>query len=1037
MPSADSEKTPVLKRIFNIHSIKFKVIAVIIVVSILVLLIQILYIAPTITNRNIHKYVQRQEELADQIAGNIDFELEQALLELEEIANFPSLESMDSRQVDKTITEINKIAGFINHYCVLDKNGLWFSHPIAPHLIGKSISEENQSWVRETLKKDRTVFLNVLPTSLGSLVSGFATPIHSGSGEPIGLLRAVIVVSEANSILNTIKNINIGASGYAYVVANNGHLLAHPYIDLKSNQFDSYNFQDYKPVQGAVQGESGVADYYYEDEIWIAAYRPIKTTGWGVIVQQPKFDVVRVAKEKVTFITIFFSLSFFLCALALAFIIHYALKPLTTLLQNIKAGYPESKPAYKKDEIGQLAQEFDSLYLNLIRSEASYRESSERFRQMAENIDEAFWMEDINESKVIYVNPAYKRMFDLSEKRAYETSYSWTTVLHSEDYAKLQSKIARGLKEIESFVFRVQKADNKIRWIQSRIFHIKNSKGDINRLVGIAEDITSRKRVEDNLKESEKRYRALFEDSPIPIWIEDFSEVKTYIEQLKNSGVTNLRRYLEEHPDEVSTGMSKIKVTDVNRAVFDLYKAESIKDFKYGLTDIICEESSDISRECLIAISEDRKNFESDSMNQTLKGDKMSVIMSWSVVPGHESTMSRVLVSIIDITERRQLEEQLRQSQKMEAVGRLAGGIAHDFNNLLTAITGYSEILNINNKLDKSSTRNINEIKKAADRAASLTQQLLAFSRKQIMQPKIIDLNMLLLEIEKMLRRVIGEDVIIQTKLSGGLGKVRADPTQMEQVIMNLALNARDAMPAGGKLTIETKNECLKEQYCNRFSEVNPGDYVLLSVQDTGHGMEEETMKNIFEPFFTTKEIGKGTGLGLSMVFGIIKQSDGHISVSSQVNRGATFNIYLPRIDRGDEKKEKIRGVTGARRGTETILIVEDENIVRNLLCDVLKKYKYRVLEAVNAADALRVVNNFDSKKIHLMITDIVMPGENGFQLAENMEELFPRMKVLYISGYTQSAIGGSRIYKPKATFLQKPFTPSDLIKSVRKILDT
>ncbi|MBD0373775.1 MAG: PAS domain S-box protein, partial [Pyrinomonadaceae bacterium] len=384
----------------------------------------------------------------------------------------------------------------------------------------------------------------------------------------------------------------------------------------------------------------------------------------------------------------------------------------------------------------------------------------------------------------------------------------------------------------------------------------------------------------------------------------------------------------------------------------------------------------------------------------------------------------------IDITERKTLEEQLRQAQKMEAIGQLAGGVAHDFNNLLTVITGYSDLAMRRLQTEDPLRRNIEEVKKASDRAAALTRQLLAFSRKQVLQPKVLDLNAVVSELENMLLRLIGEDIELRTALGAELGSVKADPGQIEQVLMNLAVNARDAMPEGGKLTIETENVYLSEEYAARHIGVTPGHYVMLAVTDSGTGMDEKTRARIFEPFFTTKELGKGTGLGLSTVYGIVKQSGGNIWVYSEVGRGTTFKVYLPHVDEGAQDYKRTPEMEEVLQGTETILLAEDEELVRNLAREVLETYGYQVLEAANGGAALLICERY-MEPIHLLVTDVVMPELSGRALADRLAQLRPEMKVLYMSGYTDNAIVHQGVLDEEANFIQKPFTPDALARKV------
>jgi len=388
-----------------------------------------------------------------------------------------------------------------------------------------------------------------------------------------------------------------------------------------------------------------------------------------------------------------------------------------------------------------------------------------------------------------------------------------------------------------------------------------------------------------------------------------------------------------------------------------------------------------------------------------------------------------------DLTERRKLEAQLHHSQKMEAIGQLAGGVAHDFNNLLTIISGYSEVLLARLPATDPASRLLQEIHKAGERAAALTRQLLAFSRKQIIQPKVLDLNALVSEVGKMLRRVIGEDLTLTTVLSPRLGQVKADPGQIEQVLMNLAVNARDAMPQGGKFTIETANVELDQNSIQGQPEVQPGCYVLLAVSDTGCGMTEETKAHIFEPFFTTKDLGKGTGLGLATVYGIVKQSGGYIYVDSEPGHGTMFKIYLPLVEDGVPSGQSHTNPKTSPHGSETILLVEDEDAVRSLTRYALQLHGYAVLEARDGEEALRVAEQHQGP-IHLLMTDVVMPRMDGRQVAERLAQAQPGLKVLFLSGYTDDAVVRHGVLASEVAFLQKPFTPSALTQKVRDVLD-
>ena len=403
-----------------------------------------------------------------------------------------------------------------------------------------------------------------------------------------------------------------------------------------------------------------------------------------------------------------------------------------------------------------------------------------------------------------------------------------------------------------------------------------------------------------------------------------------------------------------------------------------------------------------------------------------------SLVRDHGKDVKLVIVNR-DITERKQLEEQLYLSQKLEAIGRLSGGVAHDFNNLLGVIIGYSEALLKQIGADHPFREAIEEIEKAGSRAAALTQQLLAFSRKQVLEPKVIDLNTVVSDMQKMLHRLIGEDIELSMVLGQNLGMVKADRGQIDQVILNLAVNARDAMPEGGKLVIETRDAELTAADVNLYRYVNPGAYVVLKVTDTGCGMDAELQSHIFEPFFTTKGQGKGTGLGLATVYGVIKQSGGYIWVESELGKGTAFSVYLPRVEESREAAVAPESLEPAARRSATILLVEDEPSLRKLTQRTLEEAGHTVLAAGDAAQALDVAKQAESS-IDLLLTDVVMPGMSGRALAEELTSLRPEIKVLYMSGYTDAAVATHGVLQPGISILRKPFTSDVLLRRIDEI---
>ena len=523
---------------------------------------------------------------------------------------------------------------------------------------------------------------------------------------------------------------------------------------------------------------------------------------------------------------------------------------------------------------------------------------------------------------------------------------------------------------------------------------------------GLEKEVEERKLAEEALRDSEARYRLLFESNPFPMWVFD---VETLSFLAINDAAVRSYGYTREE--------------FLSMTLKDIRPAEDVQ----ALLDNLSGASSELN--------------ESRTWRHRKK-DGTIIDVEITSYPLSFAERRAKLVLISDVTKRKQTEEalrvseeQLRQSQKMEAVGKLAGGVAHDFNNLITVINGHTDLSLRRLKQDDVLYRKLETIREAGERAASLTRQLLAFSRKQILQPKVLDLNQVIVETNKMLQRLIGEDIDLLIGLTPDLGKVKADPGQIEQVLMNLSVNARDAMPKGGKLTIETANIYLDGEYASRHLSVSPGHYVMLAVSDTGCGMEAETQARIFEPFFTTKEVGKGTGLGLSTVYGIVRQSGGNIWVYSEVEQGTTFKIYLPCVDSPTEQFKIGTDETDAPAGTETVLLVEDEEMVRDMTREILLESGYQVLEAKHGHDALRVAEQYRGP-IHLMLSDVVMPRMSGRELAEKLLPLRSEMKVVYMSGYTDDAIVHHGVLDEGMAFIEKPFTPKALALKLHEVLN-
>jgi len=514
----------------------------------------------------------------------------------------------------------------------------------------------------------------------------------------------------------------------------------------------------------------------------------------------------------------------------------------------------------------------------------------------------------------------------------------------------------------------------------------------------------------EELRKSEKKYRSIFENA--------------------------IEGIFQTTPDG--------KFLDANSALARLFGFNSPQEFMDYYADIGKQQYlHPEDREVYKSILEKYgtiKGFETQLMDRL--GRPIWVTINAHEVTDEEGNVLYYEGTVEDITERKKREEQYRelqqqfiQSQKMEAIGRLAGGVAHDFNNILTVIIGSCELAQFDLKNPERLKQRINEIKKAAERASSLTKQLLAYSRRQIMEMQIININDLIANLEKMLKRLIGEDIELKINLMEDVGMIKADPSQIEQVIINLVVNARDAMPRGGKLTIETLRAYLDSEYAQRHRDVKPGPYVMLSISDTGAGLSDEAKQHLFEPFFTTKPKGEGTGLGLSTVYGIIKQSGGNIWVYSEANKGTTFKIYLPCVDKKEGDKKDGYMAKETFRGSETILIIEDEEGVRESAAEMLKVQGYNVLKAGNGEEAISVCSGYKDD-IHLVLLDVVIPGLRGPELFEKIKEIHQESAVLFMSGYTDNVIVHHGILKEGLEFIQKPFTLEDISKKIREVLD-
>lgn len=630
------------------------------------------------------------------------------------------------------------------------------------------------------------------------------------------------------------------------------------------------------------------------------------------------------------------------------------------------------------------------------------KENQRRLQAVLEHLPHLLWMKDRN-GVFLMVNEAFARscgrasVEDVIGKTDFDVWPEALAELYTSDDA---SVMASGMAKWTEEPIVDQ---GKTKWFETFKTPLFDADGTVVGTVGSARDITARKNAEEALRQSEEKHRRILETIADGYHEVDLKGTLTLV----NDSLCEILGYSREELLRVT--FRRFMDEETSRRVFLAYN----QVYRTGVPN------------------------RSISFEVTRKdGTKREVSAGISLIRDSDGAPTGFRGILRDITERRHLEEQLRQAVKMEAIGRLAGGVAHDFNNLLTAIMGYTSILSLRLKGDEDTQSRLWQIARAAERAADLTRQLLAFSRKQVLEVRVLNLNSLVKDIESMLSRLIGEDVELATDLDPNIGNVRADGTQIEQIIVNLAVNARDAMPNGGTLTIETRNAILDEGYCSSRAEVLPGEYVVLCVSDTGHGMDDETCKRAFDPFFTTKAKGGGTGLGLSTVYGIVKQHGGHVALYSEPGSGTTFKVYLPRVLESTGRSDTSTDDKKSLMGTETILLVEDEQVVRDLAAEALQLLGYSVLIASSPSEALAIALEH-AGRIHLLLTDVVLPQMDGKTLYETLVLDRPGMKVLYVSGYTENFIVHRGILDPGVTFLQKPFSIENLSRKVRELLDS
>jgi PAS domain S-box-containing protein len=629
------------------------------------------------------------------------------------------------------------------------------------------------------------------------------------------------------------------------------------------------------------------------------------------------------------------------------------------------------------------------------------KESEERYRRLAENSPDMIYRMSLPDGKYEYVSPASKTIFGYPPKAWYENPRLIQDIIHPDwlNYFEIEwSKLQKG-QLTPALEYQIVHRDQTIRWIHQRSVAVHNAAGDLIAIEGIVSDITDSKQAAEELRASHERFLTVLNSIDATIYVAD---METY-------EILFMNKYMVESFGRDMTGEICWKAFRNEKAPCGHCTNDQLIG-PDGRPDDVCVWKDQNPVTGKFYINHDRA-------------------IEWT---GGRLVRLQIATDISDITK---LEQQLRQSQKLEAIGRLAGGVAHDFNNMLGVILGHTELALLKTDEDHGLYSALKEIQTAAMRSADITKQLLAFARKQTISPRQLDLNATVESMLNMLRRLIGEDIDLKWQAGAHVWPVKMDPSQIDQILANLCINARDAISGVGKITIETGIKTFDEEYCSEHPGFIPGDFALLAVSDNGCGMDEDTLENLFEPFFTTKDVGKGTGLGLATVYGIIRQNNGFINVYSEPGQGSTFKIYLPRLAVDEDTDKDIPEKNTADEGTETILLVEDEPSILRMTRTMLERKGYTVLSAATPSEAMEKAKNF-SGSIELIVTDVIMPEMNGRDLAEKMTTFYPEIKRLFMSGYTSNVIAHKGVLDNGMAFIQKPFSIKELAEKIRGVIE-
>ncbi|MBU0673172.1 MAG: response regulator [Proteobacteria bacterium] len=866
------------------------------------LLIHFLYLTPLIKERELEETIEFQGHLAQQLQITLENSFQKTINELEAITFLIEKTGMEQENLDRILTEMDAVTQFFNYHFILDAEGYWLSRPSKPDMVGKRLS--NRSWVNEALAAGKTSFLDVHQAQTSkALVTGFVTPIHDAAGQTLALMRGVYVISEENSLLKQVKSLKFGKGGYAYIVDSTGRLIVDPKISLHYENFTQYDFKELPPVARVLKGESGSVEFEDEGSLWVASYRPIPTTGWGVIVQQPKAEMLKLADEEAGTFGKFIFFTFLLMATMVVILGHYTLRPLSRLAEAIRGGKPCSPDYFPQDEVGLLAGSINTYRENLedlvvtrtaeLEKEVAAHQqakeillaSEEKYRSFVQNFNGIAFRGNLDFT-LVFFHGNVAEITGYSEDEFLSGSIRWDQIIHPDDLASLPGyKELRTVKDYScSREYRIRHKSGATRWVSERNQNVCDEKGEITWVQGIIYDITRKKQEE-----------------------------------------------------------------------------------------------------------EEQKLF----------------------------------------------EQKLQHVQKLESLGILAGGIAHDFNNLLMGIMGHTELAQIKVPPLSPAHDNLRAIQNSTERAADLCGQMLAYSGKGHFVTQALNLNELVHEMTHMLEVSISKKASLKINLDDQLPAFNADVTQIRQILMNLIVNASEALgDETGLISISTGTiECDSRYFEQTLmdKQLPAGKYVYLEVADTGVGMDSETRDKLFDPFFTTKFTGRG--LGLSAVLGIIRGHQGGIIVYSEKGKGSTFKLLFPALeDTLPRSLDTSNNNEEQWRGQGTILLVDDDEIVLEVGKEMIEYLGFTVLTAVHGLEALEVFRR-QPAAIDCVILDLTMPQMGGEEALVELRKIRPDIRVIMSSGYNEQEI--SRHFSEQGTvdFIQKPYQIQMLSTKLRDVL--